>query len=132
VIPAHSCIYHESAPLIGTGVALAASTASTSPPRPASRSSPTPEPDSRSEEALQLLGSWAATADRAEGARATDQSRGRANVPATRITAERTASKLAFAVSVSSPTPHAVSSPMLSFTYEIAFASVPSLSVCCW
>jgi hypothetical protein len=30
--------------------------------------------------------------------------------------------KLAFAVSVFSPTPQAVSSPMLGFTYEIAFA----------
>jgi hypothetical protein len=33
-----------------------------------------PEPGSRSEEALKLLGSWAATADTAESARATDQS----------------------------------------------------------
>ena len=32
------------------------------------------EPGSRSEEALKLLGSWAATADLAELARATDQS----------------------------------------------------------
>jgi hypothetical protein len=32
------------------------------------------EPGSRSEEALELLGSWAATADAAESARATDQS----------------------------------------------------------
>jgi hypothetical protein len=31
------------------------------------------EPGSRSEEALKLLGSWAATADSAETARATDQ-----------------------------------------------------------
>jgi MmyB-like transcription regulator ligand binding domain len=31
------------------------------------------EPGSRSEEALKLLGSWAATADRAEAARTTDQ-----------------------------------------------------------
>jgi hypothetical protein len=34
----------------------------------------TAEPGSRSAEALKLLGSWAATADRAESARATDQS----------------------------------------------------------
>ena len=32
------------------------------------------EPGSRSEEALKLLGSWAATVDRAESARTTDQS----------------------------------------------------------
>jgi hypothetical protein len=32
------------------------------------------EPGSRSEEALKLLGSWAATAEGAESARATDQS----------------------------------------------------------
>jgi hypothetical protein len=32
------------------------------------------EPGSRSEEALKLLGSWAATADSPESARATDQS----------------------------------------------------------
>ena len=32
------------------------------------------EPGSRSEEALKLLGSWAATVDRAESARSTDQS----------------------------------------------------------
>jgi hypothetical protein len=32
------------------------------------------EPGSRSEEALKLLGSWAATVDPAESARATDQS----------------------------------------------------------
>ncbi|MEA2198761.1 MAG: hypothetical protein QOJ25_2812, partial [Solirubrobacteraceae bacterium] len=32
------------------------------------------EPGSRSEEALKLLGSWAATADSAESAHATDQS----------------------------------------------------------
>jgi hypothetical protein len=32
------------------------------------------EPGSRSEEALKLLGSWAATADHAESVRATDQS----------------------------------------------------------
>jgi hypothetical protein len=32
------------------------------------------EPSSRSEEALTLLGSWAATVDRDESARATDQS----------------------------------------------------------
>jgi hypothetical protein len=32
------------------------------------------EPSSRSEEAMNLLGSWAATLDRAESARATDQS----------------------------------------------------------
>jgi hypothetical protein len=32
------------------------------------------EPGSRSEEALKLLGSWAATVDRDESARATDQS----------------------------------------------------------
>jgi hypothetical protein len=32
------------------------------------------EPGSRSEEALRLLGSWAATVDSAESARATDQS----------------------------------------------------------
>jgi hypothetical protein len=34
----------------------------------------TAEPGSRSEEALKLLGSWTATADRAESVRATDQS----------------------------------------------------------
>jgi hypothetical protein len=34
----------------------------------------TAEPGSRSEEALKLLGSWAATVDPAEPARATDQS----------------------------------------------------------
>jgi hypothetical protein len=34
----------------------------------------TAEPGSRSEEALKLLGSWAATVDPAESARATDQS----------------------------------------------------------
>jgi hypothetical protein len=32
------------------------------------------EPGSRSEEALKLLGSWAATVDHAESTRATDQS----------------------------------------------------------
>jgi hypothetical protein len=36
------------------------------------------EPDSRSEEALKLLGSWAGTVDSADPARATDQSRRRA------------------------------------------------------
>jgi hypothetical protein len=40
----------------------------------------------------------------------------RSSAPGMRVSAERTASKLAFAVSVSSPTPQAVSSPMLSFT----------------
>src|SRR5687767_7167982 len=51
-----------------------ASRASTSPRTRAWRSPPyTAEPGSRSEEALNLLGSWAATVDRAEPARATDQ-----------------------------------------------------------
>ena len=42
------------------------------------------EPGSRSEEALKLLGSWAATVDRAESARSTDQNEARARLESNR------------------------------------------------
>jgi hypothetical protein len=61
-------------------------------------------------------GLYTSTRDAGLYTSARDAGLARAHDPGTRETAERIASKLALAVSVSSPTPQVVSSPMLNLT----------------